>query len=143
MYLISHRGNLDGPNPQFENDPLYLAIAVSKGFKVEVDLWFKDKNYWLGHDKPQYRISMEWLKDNQEHLFIHCKNIKSLEKISNSNLHYFWHEEDNVTLTSKGFIWAHPKIKPPTNSISVLPERHNWDLEKCKGICSDYIIKYK
>ena len=60
-----------------------------------------------------------------------------------TDLHYFWHDEDDVTITSKGIIWAHPKIKPLEKSIAVLPENHNWPVSDCLGVCSDYIKQYK
>ena len=31
MYLISHRGNLNGILPEKENNPKYLKIALEKG----------------------------------------------------------------------------------------------------------------
>ena len=38
MILISHRGNLEGKNPEKENSPIYVLQALSKGFDVEVDI---------------------------------------------------------------------------------------------------------
>ena len=40
MYLISHRGNLEGPKAEYENSISYIENAISKGFEVEVDVWF-------------------------------------------------------------------------------------------------------
>ena len=31
MILISHRGNIDGPNTDNENKPSYIASAISRG----------------------------------------------------------------------------------------------------------------
>ena len=28
-----------------------------------------------------------------------------------NNIHCFWHEEDLVTITNKGWIWCHPRQK--------------------------------
>ena len=28
--------------------------------------------------------------------------------MSKMNCHYFWHQEDDYTITSKGIIWAYP-----------------------------------
>ena len=52
-------------------------------------------------------------------------------------------DEDDLTLTSNGFIWSHPKITPLQNSIAVLPEIHNRSTDNCVGVCSDNIINYK
>jgi hypothetical protein len=58
-------------------------------------------------------------------------------------LNYFWHQEDDVTLTSKGYIWAYPGKQPIKNSIAVMPELKNDNLSECIGICSDNISNYK
>ena len=60
-----------------------------------------------------------------------------------SDIHCFWHQEDDATLTSKGYIWAYPGKQPIKNSIAVMPEIYSDDVSKCIGICSDYIINYK
>ena len=39
MILISHRGNLNGPQPENENKPEYVEIAL-KNFNVEIDVFF-------------------------------------------------------------------------------------------------------
>ncbi len=60
-----------------------------------------------------------------------------------SIFNYFWHETDTVTLTSKSYIWAYPGKQPITNSIAVLPEIYNDNIENCVGVCSDIIEFYK
>ena len=39
MKIISHRGNLYGPNPELENKPEYILAAIKCNFRVEIDLW--------------------------------------------------------------------------------------------------------
>jgi hypothetical protein len=56
---------------------------------------------------------------------------------------YFWHEEDTVTLTSRGAIWAYPGKQPIKGSIAVMPEIYDDNLNDCIGICSDNVKKYK
>jgi hypothetical protein len=65
--------------------------------------------------------------------------LNSLE----SDLNYFWHQEDVLSLTSKKYIWVYPGKQPIENSIAVMPEIENDDISLCLGICSDYILKYK
>lgn len=145
MILISHRGNIEGPNDVRENSPFYIMEAITMGFDVEIDIWYKDGNLWLGHDKPQYKISEEWLKERSDNLWIHCKNVESLCFFNSLSykFNYFWHQEDVVTLTSLNFMWVYPGRQPIKNSIAVLPEMFNDDIKDCIGICSDYIKKYK
>ena len=144
MKLISHRGNIDGPNLNDENNPLYIVDALTSGYDVEVDVWFVDNYFFLGHDKPTYKIEESFLENNK--LWCHAKNIKSLEKmLLNKNIHCFWHQEDRFTLTSKNFIWTFPNNSLTKNSICVLPEKsnHSYDeIKICHGVCSDFIKNY-
>ena len=147
MKLISHRGNISGPNPQKENHPNYILNALNKGYEVEIDVWYTDK-FMLGHDNPQYEFPFDLLEKFYTKLWVHCKNVEAIVKLKNnpelnSRLNYFWHENDTVTLTSKGYIWAYPGKQPINNSIAVMPEINNDNITQCKGICSDYIEKYK
>ena len=142
MKLISHRGNIDGPNPFEENDPDYIREALLM-YDVEIDLWFQDGCYYLGHDEPKYLIDYTFLL--QSDLWIHCKNIDAmyackLLKVEN----YFYHQTDEVTLTSSGYFWTYPGKKLTKNSIAVLPELASFDaIETAYGICSDYITNYE
>ena len=145
MILISHRGNLNGKSDR-ENSPDYIEEALSQGFDVEVDVWYIDDQFWLGHDKPQYKVSEGFLEHSN--LWCHAKNIQALYVMSkSSNIHYFWHQEDDVTLTSRGYLWTYPGKQLTEKSICVLPELEN---KKSKvilpknvaGICSDFIVRF-
>lgn len=143
MILISHRGNIDGAS-DFENHPDNINKAINLGFDVEVDVYLQDSKIFLGHDNPEYEVDLPWIKDRKESLWIHCKNLASIEYLSSKiGLHYFFHNSDKCTLTSKGYIWVYPGCQPIKNSIAVLPEIYNDSLTSCLGICSDYITKYK
>ena len=63
MKYIAHRGNLNGPNRLLENKPDYLNVALSLGYDVEVDVWFIDGKFFLGHDRPDYEIDIQKQKD--------------------------------------------------------------------------------
>ncbi len=144
MILISHRGNINGKNTERENSPEYIDEAIALGYNVEIDLWMIEGVLLLGHDEPQYGISQDWLNERINNLWIHCKNIEAMEWMDSiAGFIYFWHEEDTVTLTKFGHIWAYPGKQPINNSIAVMPEIHNEEITQCKGICSDYIENYK
>jgi hypothetical protein len=143
MILISHRGNINGKKPHLENQPNYIDNAISLGYDVEIDLWWVDGKTYLGHDEPQYEVDDDWLLKRTDNLWVHCKNVELLNWIRSTSLHWFWHEEDTLTLTSKGDIWVYPGNQPIEGSIGVLPERSNDNILKCKGICSDIIENYK
>lgn len=140
MILIAHRGNVSGRNEWDENNPDYIESALYNGYDVEVDVRLIDGLFYLGHDEPQYEIKLDWLFEHSNKLWIHCKDIESMvffNQLRDDKLNYFWHEEDKVTLTSKGYIWAYPAEKFPMNSIGVMPEQLNSDISLCVGICSD------
>lgn len=155
MIYIAHRGNTNGPNKELENSPNYIDTAIENGFNVEVDVWYKDKDaeLWLGHDEPQYKISLQFLLDRFNVLWIHCKHIYALEYLIQFNkLHIFWHEQDVATLTSKKYIWMYPGATyyPQGRSINVMPEWEFTNISEVKhnilitsptyiGICSDYV----
>lgn len=143
MILISHRGNINGSIPEAENNPEYIDNTIRLGYEVEIDVWWINGRIYLGHDKPQYEVSEEWLGERIDKLWVHCKNIELLSWIKSTSLHYFWHENDTVTLTSKNYIWAYPGKQPIIGSIAVMPELNNDNISQCVGICSDYIKKYK
>jgi hypothetical protein len=144
MILISHRGNINGPISERENHPEYIDEAIALGYDVEIDLWSIEGVLLLGHDKPQYGISQHWLNERVNSLWIHCKNIEAIEWMNTiGGFTYFWHQEDTLTLTSFNHIWAYPGKQPINNSIAVMPEINNDNITACKGICSDYIQKYK
>jgi len=143
MKLISHRGNIDGKKMNEENKPDYIKLALEKGFDVEIDVWYKSKNWYLGHDEPQYEVNYNFLLLNN--LWIHAKNGDAFNYLlKNSNCNVFWHTNEDWILTSKKYIWTYPnKILYP-NSICVLPELgYVGELDKCYGICSDYVLRYK
>lgn len=146
MIVIAHRGLLEGPNKYLENRPLQIEGAIKMGFDVEIDVLVYQDKIFLGHDAAEFEITEQWLTSIAPFSWIHCKNIEALlfftEKKS-SIFHYFWHEEDTVTLTSRGFIWAYPGKQPIKNSIAVMPELYKDNVSECFGICTDYSHDYR
>ena len=145
MRIISHRGCLDGPDQSIENNPNQIDRAIKYTFDVEIDLWMLDESLLLGHDKPQYPITIHWLNERSDNLWVHCKNIQALDYLSStkSNLNYFFHQTDHVTLTSKNFLWVYPKMEFTDNSVIVAIDQS--DLKKLKdsqkkpmAVCTDY-----
>ena len=152
MKLISHRGNINGPNKEQENHPDYITSALKQGYDVEVDVWLIDGNIVLGHDEPQYDLGppqsemlFNFLAPQSHKLWLHFKNLEALgELFKYRDLNVFWHNTDAVVLTSKNFIWTFPNKPLLPNSICVLPELGvNGNLNKCYGLCSDFPVEYK
>lgn len=137
MKIISHRGNLNGINKDTENNPHHI-IEVLKKFDVEIDVWFIENKWYLGHDEPQYEVDCHFFTDT---MWLHCKNLDACTKLSDTNLNWFWHENDQMTLTSKGYKWVYPNIYIQ-NGITV-EFGHNKNLPNyIMGICTNYPDKY-
>lgn len=146
MILIAHRGNIIGRNPDLENSPGYILEAIRAGYEVEIDVWFVDGKFKLGHDKPEYDFPISLLEDYYRYLWIHCKDVESfsmfneIDKIG-TRFNYFFHDTDRGVLTSQGFIWS---IEPLHRGILVMPESTgNTPIDTTFGICSDYVAKYR
>lgn len=136
MIYISHRGNLTGRNLDRENSPSYIEEAVACGYEVEVDVWFVDGSFYLGHDFPQYSVSSEWLLMHP--LWCHAKNLEALEKMLSLGIHCFWHENDRFTLTSKSIPWCFPN-NWSCRGITVVFDQPSPEIfsKDVLGICTD------
>lgn len=147
MILIAHRGLTDGPDVNLENRPQQIELTLSKGIDCEIDVW-KIKNEWfLGHDRPDYKVDGKFL--DQPGLWLHCKNLDALLDLTGSLKHnFFWHQEDDFTLTSQHYIWTYPGKELTRNSIAVQPEaKDDWWIwtKQCKdiaGVCTKYVYQF-
>ena len=146
MILISHRGNINGRNELRENSIEYISEALNSGFDVEIDVWYKDGEWFLGHNGPENYVVLDFLKNDK--LWCHAKNIEALNRMLKNNINCFWHQEDDVTLTSNGYIWTYPGKELTEKSIVVMPEKYlekwwKYDFKDLSGICSDHIGSYE
>ena len=138
-HFISHRGNLSGIDENSENTKHYIENAINKGFECEIDLWVESSKISLGHDVPSLEISIDFLLEYKDMLGVHCKNLQALEFMNNNKVfNFFWHENDQYTLTSKNYIWTYPNIVSGENSI-VVSLGSNIPNGNYVGICSDNI----
>jgi hypothetical protein len=145
MKYIAHRGLTDGPNINLENWPDQISKSLDSGYDCEVDLWVVDSDFYLGHNGPDYQVSYKFLE--QTGLWIHAKNLSALHWLTQTDLEYFWHQEDDFTLTSHNYIWTYPGKELTQHSVMVMPEWNDPKFENlnynCYGICSDYVAKIK
>lgn len=143
-FLISHRGNITGPNPNTENTKKSIKLAIDTGYDCEIDVWKKDDIFYLGHDFPKEKVNIKFFLDFCNKLWVHCKNIEALYTLNTYDLNCFFHDKDDCTLTSKGYMWTYPGKLLTKKSICVLPE---WGMDNCDisiacGVCSDYVERY-
>ncbi|OJW46908.1 MAG: hypothetical protein BGO67_07300 [Alphaproteobacteria bacterium 41-28] len=137
--LIAHRGNTDGPN-QAENNPDYLLKTLDLGYDCEVDIWVINGKIFLGHDNPLYSVEEDFIHTPK--FWFHAKNLEALDFMLQKSVPCFWHENDQYTLTSNGFIWANIHMPVTSKTIIVVPDIES-GIKKIKelpyGICSDYV----
>ncbi len=142
MKIISHRGNLEGPDLSSENKPSQIIEALKLGFDVEIDVWNIDDHFFLGHDQPSHKIDSKFLLNDK--LWCHAKNLSALEKMLKMNLNCFWHQEDDFTVTSKGFIWIN-KMNDSQSEIGISCIFKNTKEINGKhfAICTDFPLELK
>lgn len=142
MIKIAHRGNYQGRNADLENNPAYLSAALAAGYNVEVDAWRHEGRWYLGHDKPEHMVSIDFLC--HPHVWTHAKNFEGyLMLYPNKDVHVFWHNKDDFVFTSKGIKWANTGIDTH-DGIMVMPDANPelcWRIRKKEitplGVCSD------
>ena len=142
MKLIAHRGLTNGPDINLENHPEQILKSLEEGYDCEIDLWIVNSDFYLGHDYPTHPINFKFL--DEFGLWIHAKNLSALRWLTTTNLEYFWHQEDNFTLTSHNYIWTYPGKELTQRSVCVMPELEDPTLQNvkninCYAICSDYV----
>ena len=140
--IISHRGILDDDSSNQNNPKQICKILESTEYSCEIDVWFKDNRFYLGHDTADFEVEEQFLKNNR--LWCHAKNVEALSEMAKSKeINYFWHDQDRFTLTSKGYIWCFPNETGSLaeKSVLVLPETCGiYDksvLQSYYGICTD------
>lgn len=154
--IIAHRGLLDGPDSGLQNHPVQITKALGLGFHVEIDVWYIDDTWFLGHDGPEHRIDLDFLTRNSDKLWIHCKNLDAFFKFKTDighQLNYFFHDTDAVVFTSKNLVWTYfgKRETMHHSSVCVMPEvNYEWDEivqmtnnNSWCGICTDYPRKLK
>lgn len=165
MKIISHRANLYGPNTAKtsfgkevpENHPEAILLAEALGFMVEVDVHGVNGRLVLGHDEPLFEAPEALL--NANNCIFHAKNLEAIPDLIGRGLHWFWHQEDKLTMTSRGLMWCYPgtfisdKYHVATHTILLdfgvraetlkylepwrdPPAKHFW------GVCTDYPYEY-
>ena len=138
MKIISHRGNLNGRIPSQENHPSYIQTAIDNGYDVEIDVWWTDGRFYLGHDEPSYEIDKLFLVNHK--IWCHAKNKEALSEMLKIGAHCFWHENDSYTMTNKAIPWC-INGKWIDGGVTVVSENMDFPYG-ILGICTDYAIDW-
>jgi len=123
-----------------ENRREYLIAALESGHSVEVDVWWRNGSFYLGHDAGVELAAPSFLV--REQVWCHAKSPNALYALLQINAHCFFHDRDAATLTSRGFIWSFPSSTPTPKSVCVLPEVFKGDPTPFAAICTDFVHRY-
>lgn len=144
LMFISHRGNLTGRIPDQENRPSYIREALDAGYYVEVDVWWFNGIFYLGHDEPTYQA--DYLLLTNPKVICHAKNIDALYRMTMlGNIHCFYHDDHSpVALTSKGYLWTAPNVFVTPRSIVCANDPWIFNYKsRIAGVYSDNIAVIK
>jgi hypothetical protein len=149
MIIISHRANINGIEEQRENNPYYIDECIKLGFDVEIDLRVKNNQLYLGHDFAQYEVSLDWLLQRKDNLWVHIKEYDALTKILDykEQIRFFCHESDKYTLLSNGFVWCHD-LTNIMNKNCIIPllsyeQVIDYNQKSFYAVCTDYVYECK
>lgn len=141
--FIAHRGNEKGRSLTDENKPERIDELNQKGIACEIDVWYKESQWWLGHDAPETQISFEWLLKYLPLRLIHCKNHEALDTLHREcgkqgyEVNLFYHTTEDYALTSRGHIIVHPDKPCFGDSIEMMPELSTQRQGRSNVVCSD------
>jgi hypothetical protein len=167
MFIISHRGNLQGAHTAKggENSVQAIEQAVfDHHLYVEVDVWLHDGKLWGGHDGPHHDITP--VMKNMAlagKTFFHTKTAETMlylieQCVDPKGEYYmryadmFGHNVDNFALTARKLIWTYPERPLTKRSIAVMPELYRTEekdglmagkISHIAGVCTDYPLKIK
>lgn len=139
MKIISHRGNINGPDKKLENNPQHI-LSLLKYYECEVDVWVNSEGIFLGHDKGEYKINNDFFISNK--LWCHAKNLDAFNFLLDKRVNCFFHDKDDFTLVSNRLIWTYPN-KPVCSKSIIVDLNKNWKEKNynCHGVCVDYILE--
>lgn len=150
LKIISHRGNINGPRSDQENEPSYIDAAIALGFDVEIDVRYVDGQFYLGHDNPDHAIDIEWFLARKNVLWVHCKNLDAAYQFIKLNLEVrcFCSISDPFCFMTQGYLWLNDvEVEPKDNCI--VPLLNISDIKSYKfmyqpyGVCTDYPTEIK
>lgn len=157
MKFISHRGNINGPDSDKENNINHIIHVLNNfNYDVELDLRYNTSTNLLeiGHDYPRdsdilnINEFINIFKNYSDRLWLHCKNIDAIFLLSSLEIkfNYFGHSDDEFVLTSFGNVFTKPGVLHK-NAIAVMPELFSNKIDNSiflsQGILTDFPFKYE
>ena len=141
--IISHLGNIDGRQPEKENQLKYLQVALDAGYHVCVEVVFKNGAFLLPSAAGMQNAPPAFFA--KKRIWSRCHDADTLDALCNIGAHAFSATTADLTLTSHQFIWTLPPKELSLRSIAVYPEFADADwLDKYEpaGLCSNEPSRY-
>jgi hypothetical protein len=147
--FICHRGNLERKKLSDENIPALLDARIGDGYDVELDVWYKNSQLFLGHDQAEHPITFEWLMQTSKK-YIHTKDAKTLEYLllrcgrEGYNPNIFYHTGEHYSLTTRNHIIVLPGQEILAGSVNMMPEMSPIlkDTRQAFAVCSDSLSNF-
>lgn len=114
MKLISHRGNLNGIEPDKENTLEAIDKCLSFGFDVMVDVWYDNSNWFLGTLGPSIPVSWTMLNSLKNNLWMNARTVETFLLLKEKlNFKTFFNANGTFgALTSDDVFWLSPSKDP-------------------------------
>ena len=104
---------------------------------VEIDIWYFNDTFYVGHDYPEWEIPFDWLCEDGllfthlDNILLHAKSWPTYCKLMShdimAHLHFFYHSTEPFAITSKGMKVinsdCHVSTSPFLEPIVMRPER--------------------
>lgn len=97
MKIYSNRGNLDGPDPEWENHPSKITEAFKEKLYVMIDVSGKDGNLYGG---SVHKISFDFIQQHKYQLLFRATNFEAIKLLRQRDVHYFVLNDDDYALSS-------------------------------------------
>ena len=139
--FIANRGNYQGADTDNENTFSYLLQAFNAGHLVVCDIQTYKSVLYFGHNEPKETVNWQFITKNK--VICRAVDLDSFVVLYNLNAHCFWYQTDDMSLTSRGYLWCKPDVQiDHTRAIwtNVNKEKLHSRPDKIFGICGDIVI---
>ena len=129
MKLYSHRGNLNGKDLEWENDPSRVKEALSEKFYVAIDVYAVDGILYGKNPNHQTRkFSFDFLQQYKYQLLIRADNFDAIKLMRSRDLHYYCMVNDSYSISSRGWTIMNEGDSAQYDYLTIMlhPEEHGY-----------------
>ena len=131
MIVISHRGNLTGPDGDCRYDKVRRALDL--GFDVELDVRSRDGELFVGHDRMLYPLSDLTLTEREaSRVWFHAKDWRAAAAVGASGRLCFCHGDEESAFVANGYghvLWMHPRVNPELSAADGIRDKVLLDVD--------------